>query len=95
MGKSLYHIQTLRNCQKTHSLVPKKKHRLQHVTGNKYVKCEFKHAFTLHRQRIVFVIFSLRTNLMRVDMFADLSVYGETLLRPLYLEAIADKTRHD
>lgn len=67
------------------------KHHLQHVPGNKDMKCEFKHAFTLHRQRS---FFPLHANLMRVDMSVDLSVYGEAL-RPLYLEAIADKTRRD
>lgn len=41
-----------------------------------------------------FCHFSLLADLMGVDMSADLSVYGETL-PPLYLEAIADETRHD
>lgn len=57
-----------RDFQKTHSLVlkrpkkKKKKHNLQHVTGNKHMEQGFKHAFTLHWQRNVFYIlpYSLR-----------------------------------
>lgn len=65
----IHSIHHFRNFQKTHSLVPKiTKHYLQDVAGNKYMKWDFKHAFTLHWQRTVFVILPLHTNLMRVDL---------------------------